>query len=284
MKHKFMAILWCYLLAQRLFGQPVSDSIYYRQDRGAGITTSLFGTYIEKGDFIVYPFYEHYIENKNEYNPKLLGFNQDKSYTEKFSAHEELIYFGYGITEWLMVEMEASIIQAKQRKSSLDNSNMPAVYRENGIENIEGQFRWHYWKEKQHRPELFSYLLAVLPTQGSHRLIGTQGYEFKFGTGLIKGFRFGTISTHLAIQYNTEDKNYEFGGITIEYLKRINKTFRVYAGLEGIPDATELITEIQIFPQPWMFIRLNNAFGISPEATDIAPEIGVVFYVNKIKS
>jgi hypothetical protein len=114
-------------------------------------------------------------------------------------------------------------------------------------------------------------------------MIGTDGFDFKLGSGLIKGFRFGTLSTNVSIQYNTTDKAYEFGGLTIEYLKRINETFRVYAAIEGIPSATELITEIQIFPKPWMFIRLNNAIGISTDAKDIAPEIGFVFYLNKIK-
>ena len=36
------------------------DSPDFLRDRGNGISTSLFGTYIEKGNVIIYPFFEHY--------------------------------------------------------------------------------------------------------------------------------------------------------------------------------------------------------------------------------
>lgn len=280
-KLKYLSAGLLILIKLCAFGQDSNDSLNFLNDRVSGIPTSLFGTYIEKGDIIVYPFYEFYKE-KNEYKPSEFGFAHDQQYEGKFSAHEELIYLGYGIKDWLMIEAEASIIQARQQKSSSDTSNMPSHFNEGGIENIEGQLRWRYFKESQMSPELYSYLLTVLPTRGENKMIGTDGFDFKFGTGLIKGFRFGTVSANLSIQYNTEDAVYEFGGFTVEYLKRISNTFRIYVGLEGIPDATEFITELQIFPKSWMFIRLNNAIGISPNATDIAPEIGVVFYLNKL--
>jgi hypothetical protein len=261
---------------------PDKRDFDFFRDRGVGIPTSLFGTYVEKHDVILYPFYEYYVEKENEYNPLDLGFNADQTVEGRFSAHEELIYAAYGISNWLMIEAEGSIIQATQKKSEEDTSDMTSSFMESGIENIEGQLRWRYWKENQNTPELYSYFLTVIPTQGTHKMIGTDGYEFKFGTGLIKGFSIGTISLNTSVQYNTEANEYEFGGVTIEYLKRINKWFRVYVGAEGIPDATELITEVQIFPKPWMFIRLNNAIGLSPAATDIAPEVGLLMYLNRI--
>ncbi|MGE0773256.1 MAG: hypothetical protein AB7K37_16210 [Cyclobacteriaceae bacterium] len=279
---KLIVVTTVLLMAPGVYAQEQQTNDFLR-DRGDGIPTSLFGTYIEKGDFIFYPFYEYYVERQSEYNPLDLGFNTNQAFRGKFSAREELVYVAYGLNDWLMFELEASVIQARQTKDSGDNSNMPAVYKESGIENIEGQVRWRYWKETARKPELYSYFLTVLPTQGSNSLIGTPGYEFKLGTGLYKGFHFGTLSINTAIQYDTDAKEYAFGGFTIEYLKRINKTFRVYTAFEGIPEETEWITELQIFPAPWLFFRLNNAIGISPDATDIAPEVGLLMYLNKIR-
>lgn len=36
--------------------QPLPD---FLQDRGSGVPTSQFGTYIERGQWMVYPFYEY---------------------------------------------------------------------------------------------------------------------------------------------------------------------------------------------------------------------------------
>ena len=51
--------------------QPLPD---YLQDRGSGIPTSLFGTYIESGQWILYPFYEYSRNTDEEYDPRELGF------------------------------------------------------------------------------------------------------------------------------------------------------------------------------------------------------------------
>ena len=51
----------------------------FLRDRGGGIPSSLFGTYLEKKDLVVYPFVEYYSE-RNEYNPKDLGFDLDETH------------------------------------------------------------------------------------------------------------------------------------------------------------------------------------------------------------
>ena len=38
------------------------DLPYFLQDRGTGISLSMFGTYINKGEFMIYPFYEYYYD------------------------------------------------------------------------------------------------------------------------------------------------------------------------------------------------------------------------------
>ena len=33
------------------------------RDRGDGVSSSMFGTYIQKGQLLVYPFFEYYLDN-----------------------------------------------------------------------------------------------------------------------------------------------------------------------------------------------------------------------------
>ena len=85
----------------------------YLQDRNGGIPLSMFGTYIEKGEFLIYPFYEYYYDQDAEYSPQELGYQLDQDYFGKYRAHEGLIFLGYGISDYLAIEFEAAIISAK---------------------------------------------------------------------------------------------------------------------------------------------------------------------------
>ena len=38
----------------------------HRTDRGTGVPTSMFGTYVRGGEWLVYPFVEHYRDNNFE--------------------------------------------------------------------------------------------------------------------------------------------------------------------------------------------------------------------------
>jgi hypothetical protein len=49
------------------------DLPFYLKDRGRGVPTSMFGTYVEKDQAILYPFYEYYYDNNFEYKPIELG-------------------------------------------------------------------------------------------------------------------------------------------------------------------------------------------------------------------
>ncbi len=46
----------------------------YLQDRGSGIPTSMFGTYVRPGELLVYPFIEFYMDSDAEYSPDELGY------------------------------------------------------------------------------------------------------------------------------------------------------------------------------------------------------------------
>lgn len=109
-------------------------------------------------------------------------------------------------------------------------------------------------------------------------LIGTPGWELKFGTGLTRGFRWGTLTARASVEYDeASDSPFDLGEYAFEYLKRVSPSWRLYLAVEGASDEVELITEAQWHLTSQVFIKLNNAFGLTSKATDWAPEIGVVF-------
>jgi hypothetical protein len=245
------------------------------RDRGAGIPTSLFGTYVDRGELLIYPFFEYYLDRNAEYKPQELGYGLDRDFRGKYRATEGLIYIGYGVSERLAVELEAAYIDARLEKSPADPSTMPARLEESGIGDVEGQLRWRWNRETETRPEVFSYFEAVLPLQKDKRLIGTQDWELKLGSGIVRGLSWGTITLRAAAEY--AEGQIGPGEYAVEYLKRVSPAFRLYTGVEGVEDEIEWITEAQLFLRRNVFLKLNNAIGLTSKATDWAPEIGIMF-------
>jgi hypothetical protein len=247
------------------------------RDRGSGVPTSMFGTYIERGEFLVYPFFEYYRDKDAEYSPDELGYGLDQDFRARYRASEGLIFLGYGISERLAVELEAAVIAARQEKSPDDPSSMPSRVEESGLGDVEGQLRWRWSKETERRPEVFSYFETVLPLQRRKRLIGTQDWEFKLGTGIVRGFSWGTATVRAAVEYDGEEGRAALGEYAVEYLKRVSPALRLFSAVEGSEDEVELITEAQWLLRPNLVLKLNNGFGVTSKATDWAPEIGLMF-------
>jgi hypothetical protein len=248
----------------------------YLQDRGTGVATSMFGTYIRPGELIIYPFFEYYLDNDMEYAPDEFGYADPEDYRGKYRAFEGLIFIGYGLTDWLALEFEAAVITAKLEKSADDASEMPESIEESGLGDVEGQIRARWMTETERRPEGFSYFEIVAPLQDAP-LIGTEDWEFKFGSGMAKGFSWGTMTLRTAVEYSMEESKFEVGEYAVEYLKRFSPAWLVYTGVEGSEDEVELIAMLQWNITESIALRLNNAFGITSKATDWAPEVGVMF-------
>ncbi|HEU5305530.1 MAG TPA: hypothetical protein VFU40_12850 [Gemmatimonadales bacterium] len=261
-------------LASRVQAQEGFDRL---RDRGPGIPTSMFGTYIQRHELLVYPYYEFYLDNNAEYSPNELGFGLDRDFRGRYRAHEWLLFLGYGITERLGLELEAAVITANLDKSAADPSSQPARVEESGLGDVETQLRWRWSEEAEGRPEIFSYFETVFPFQRNKRLIGTQDWEFQLGAGLVRGYRWGTTTLRLAVEYEAAEKSLALGEFAVEYLKRISPRLRVFGSVEGTGDEVELITEAQVFLRPNIFLKLNNAVGLTSKATDWAPEVGVMF-------
>ncbi|HEX6314030.1 MAG TPA: hypothetical protein VFZ73_04190 [Gemmatimonadaceae bacterium] len=253
------------------------DAMNRSRDRGPGIPTSMFGTYIERGEWLLYPFFEYYRDNNLEYSPDEFGFGLDADFRGRYRASEGLVFLAYGLTDRLAFEMEAAVIDARLTKAPDDPSGMPTELTESGLGDVEGQLRYRWNRETDRAPEVFSYFETVFPLQKDKLLIGTPDWEFKFGTGAVRGFSFGTMTVRAAMEYDAADGNLALGEVAVEYLRRVHDAVRVYAGIEGTQDEIEGIAEIQWWLSRSMVLKLNNAFGLTSKATDWAPEVGVLF-------
>ncbi|HEV7240740.1 MAG TPA: hypothetical protein VGQ36_15990 [Thermoanaerobaculia bacterium] len=273
MKTICAAMLMALLLAPAAFGQ-------FLEDRGNGVATSMTGTYISRGEWIVYPFFEYYRDEDLEYAPEEFGFEGDQDFRGRYRATEGLLFMAYGLTDDLAVEFEAAFIDASFDKSPSDTSGLPESLKESGLGDVEGQIRWRWARETARRPEMFSYAEVVFPHSEEKLLIGTADWQVKAGTGVTRGFRWGTMTARAALEYDAGSSSaLDIGEFAIEYLKRLSPRWRVYAGIEGTADELALIAELQWHVRPNLVLKLNNGFGLTSKATDHAPEIGILIAI-----
>jgi len=249
----------------------------YLRDRGDGVPASQFGIYVQKGQFIVYPYFEYYKDHDAEYAPNELGKTEDIDYRGSYKGREFLLYLAYGISSRLMVELEGAYIDAELETSPDDNSGLPPRISESGVGDIEGQLRWRWREESAGGPEVFSYFETVFPTQDEGALIGTTDWEFQLGAGAIRGFGWGTMTARIAIEYEKSEKSVGLGEAAVEYLKRLSSKWRVFGAVEGTGDEVEAIAEAQWHFARFACLKLNTAFGVTSKAPDWAPEVGVLF-------
>lgn len=254
------------------------DDAPWLRDRGPGVRTSLLGSYVEHRQLLIYPFFEWYADHDLEYKPSELGYGPSLTdYRGRYRASEGILFFGYGIAPDVVVEFEAAVISAELRTSASDTSSgrVPEI-RESGLGDVEGQVRWRFQRESATRPEFFTYVGAVLPLQKDRHIIGTQAWEFFLGVGLTRGFRWGTLTVRTAAEY--ADKQFDAGEYAVEYMRQVSRAWRVIAGIEGNQvDEISLLTEIQWHAGRHVIVKLNNALGLTENATDVAPEVGVMF-------
>jgi hypothetical protein len=252
-------------------------------DRGPGVPTSLFGTYIESGQWMLYPFLEYDKNSDEEYSPRELGYPQpgvvgDDEFFGESAQSEAVLFLGYGISESLAVEFEAELYaSATFDKWPLDNSPVPARIKESGFAGAEAQLRWLWREETPERRAMYSYFEVELPFQDKKVLIGAQDFEFAVGSGFIRHYSWGTLNGRMSLAYDGEESKIELGEYAIEYLKRVNDRWRLVATMEGEDDEISLIGEGQLTLRPGVILKLNSGFGLTKKAADIAPEIGVLF-------
>ncbi len=239
---------------------------FYLSDRAGGTPTSM--------EFVVYPFFEYYLDNNLEYSPNEFGFSLDQDFRGRYRATEGLMFLGYGLSDRLVFEVEAAMIRASLERSPDDLSGMPDKLTEKGLGDMQIQLDWMWSKELERRPGFFSYAEIVFPHHKTKHLIGTQDLETKAGIGIIKGFRWGTLIARAAVEQ--AGGVFDLGEIAVEYYNRLSKRIAVYTGFEGTQDEIEFIAEIQLWLSDTVRLKLNSGFGVTSKATDWAPEIGLM--------
>lgn len=249
----------------------------YLRDRGTGVRTSIFGTYVRPGELVAYPFFEYYRDRNAEYSPSDFGYTLDRDFRGDFEASEYLIFLSYGLSRNVSLELEAAGITAELEKASDDPTSRPQEVTESGLGDVQTQVNWVWQHETSGRPELFSYSEVVFPFQRNKAIIGTSDWEFKVGTGVTRGFSIGTLTLRAAAEYAREEGKVGMGEVAVEYLKRLSPTWSVFGAVEGSEDEWELITEAQIRVTNRVTLKLNSGFGLTSKATGWAPETGVLF-------
>jgi hypothetical protein len=253
----------------------------YLRDRGPGIPTSMFGTYVRHGELLFYPFYEYYRDRNMEYEPFDFGLTSMTEYRGRYEAHERLLFLAYGVSDRLAVEFEAGFISAQLDKSPRDVSPLPSRIEESGLNDVEGQLRWRWNRETARTPEYFTYFETVFPTGKKHSLIGTSDWQFKLGSGRVKGYRWGTFTARAAVEFDAGSNAFGAGEVAVEYLKRLSNSLRFFVMLEGTEDEWGLVPELQFQFGRYGYLKVGSGIGITSKATDIAPEVGFMFTVNR---
>jgi hypothetical protein len=250
----------------------------YLYDRGDGIPTSLFGTYIREKEFLVYPFYE-YTRSKNfEYQPSELGHVGEDDFFGKATEQEYLLFLAYAFNDSLAVEFESALYSSVDfSKAPNDTSTVPGNMKESGLGDTETNIRWRFRKETATRPETTFFFKTVFPLQKDKKLLGTQNWEFEPGVVLTKGYSFGTLAFRLSAAYDSGERKLELGEYAVDYVKRLSQNWRVVASLEGEQDELSLIGEVQYTLGKNAMLKINSGLGLTKKAPDFAPEIGVLF-------
>lgn len=279
--HYWIALL---LVVAGTVGRPAASlgqERDYLRDRGPGIATSMFGTYVQNGELLFYPFYEYYRDRNMEYEPFDFGLTSMTEYRGRYEAHEKLLFLAYGVSDRLAVEFEAGFISARLDKSPRDVSPLPSRIEESGLNDVEGQVRWRWNRETARTAEYFTYFETVFPTGEKNSLIGTSDWQFKLGSGRVKGYRWGTFTARAAVEFDAGTNAVGAGEVAVEYLKRLSNSLRFFVMLEGTEDEWGLVPELQFQFGRYGFLKVGSGIGITSKATDIAPEVGFMFTVNR---
>jgi len=269
------AVLLLASLAQR-------DSLpNHLRDRGTGQPTSLFGTYIERGQLILFPFFAFTRDGNMEYQPSALGYGSDQDFRGRYHSTQAQLFVAYGFTDWFAIEIESSRIRARLDKSPDDTSAVPSRIDETGLADIEAQMRFRLARERGRRPEIFASLEMIPAQQRSKVLIGDAQWNFKSSVGVIRGFRFGTMTFKTSVEYNRGDKHWDLGETSLEYLRQLNTGTRLFLAIEGgeggAPDDYGLVAGIQWRLTPGVFLKFDNAVGLMSKATDWETQIGLLW-------
>jgi hypothetical protein len=247
----------------------------YLKDRGDGISTSMFGTYVSKGQWLVFPYLAYTNDHNKEYE-----FRRGLSFRGKYWDASGQVFLAYGVSEWLALEFETSFIKAALKKPRADTTQ-PARISESGLGDVEGQLRFRLLKENEHHPEIFGFTEITIPSQKHKLLIGDPDWDLRPGIGIVRGFSWGTVTLRTDVEYNRDDKAWDLGETSLEYLRRLSSSWLLFLAIEGgetgAPDEFGLQIGVRWRVSKYASVKFDNQIGIMSKAADWAPQVGVMF-------
>ncbi|HYT64040.1 MAG TPA: hypothetical protein VEL50_09060 [Gemmatimonadales bacterium] len=275
MRARFLVIL-SLTASARAWGQ-VPDS-------SRGSRTSMFETFVARHQLLVFPFAAYTHDHNFEYQPASLGYGLQEDFRGRYSSTAEQLFVAYGITDWLAVELESSDIRAHFEKSPSDTSATPARINESGIADFSGQVRMRLGRERGRRPEFFAGI-EILPPSYRHRvLIGEPRWDVKGEIGATHGYRWGTMTFRTTIEYNHGDTHWDLGETSIEYLRQVSRTWRLFLAIEGgesgAPDEFVLVSAAGWRVRDAVYVKFANAVGLFSKSTDWEPQLGLMFAIH----
>jgi len=250
------------------------------RDRGRGVRTSVFGTYVEPHQWLVLPAVGTTRDRNLEYNPLEWGYGTQVDLRGTFRSSEAQVFLAYGVTAWLAFELEGSYLSARFTKSPSDTSGTPANIKQAGITDFAGQARVRLARERRRRPEIFASLEFIPSTQKRKFLIGDKRSDLKGEIGLVRGYHFGTMTLKTTVEYNHGDHHWDLGETSLEYLRQVSPAWRLFLAIEGgetgAPDEWVLVTAGQWRISNRAFLKLSNGFGLMSKSTDWEPQVGIM--------
>lgn len=213
--------------------------------RTGGVPTSLPGVYVERNQILFHNAARYYQLKRFEYTPDEQGRAIDRDFFGRYSTWERLLYFGYGLTNGLAVEMEATVVSDAVLETSPQDTGSRRRIRESGLGDMETRLNWQWLREEESRPGVFSYGEIGYPLQPGNRIIGSSEWEGKLGSGMMRSTRWGTVALRAAAKYESEEGAVEFGEVGLDYLKQVTPACRFLAGVERLPNEWEFVLVAQ---------------------------------------
>ncbi len=267
-------------LPRFLLAQAEYSSAQLR-DRGPGLPTSAFGTYVRGDQLLVYPFFAYTLDRNREYQPDQFGVGGDVDFRGKYWSTETGVMLCYGVRNWLALEFTTAYMKASLEKSPDDTYPVPQTTVESGLGDVEGQVRVRCFRETARYPEMYAYMEVTAPTQQDKVLIGDTEWDFKPGIGFSRSFSWGTMSARTTGEWNHSEAKVDFGETSIEYLKRLSTSWQMFVGFEGGEggpfDEWHIVSDVAWWFSDNVSLKLDNTFGISSKANDWEPQIGILF-------
>ena len=256
----------------------------YLRDRGSGVPASIFGTYLGQHELLIYPFFEYARDHNKEYNPSEFGLPLSADFRGKFHSTAEQIFIGYGVNDWLALELEVAHLSATLEKSPADPVT-PLRIAESGVTDFEAQIRARVRQESPRGPEVFAYGDVTFPSNKSKVLIGDKDWDLRPGFGVTKGFSWGTMTGKISGEWNREESHPILGELALEYLKRVSPRARLFLAIEGgeagAPDEFDFVAGLRWRMKDRIFLKLDNSIGLQSKSPDWVPQFGVMFSFQK---